>query len=1209
MIGPNLSEWALKRPSFIAFLMIIAVAAGVRAFGDLGRDEDPPFTVRTMIVAAAWPGATVEETLSQVTERLERTLQETHKFDAVRSYTIAGQTTIFVDLDDTTDTADIPDVWYRVRRNIGDMRGTLPAGVVGPFFNDDFGDTFGIIYGFTADGFTFRELRDYVEDARSKLLQVPDVAKIEILGAQDERIFIEFSTEKLAGLRLDFQTIVGTLQAQNVLRPAGVIQTDRERVYLRVSGAFDNERDIENVNIVAGDRIYRLGDIATVRRDFVDPPTPMFRVNGKPAIGLAISMRTRADILALGKNVRATMADIRASLPVGIEPTLVADQSTIVDYAINDFLKSLVQAIIIILACSFLSLGVRPGIVVALAIPITLALVFAVMNPMHIALQRVSLGALIIALTLLVDDAMTTVDAMQRRLAAGDSKDAAASFAYRTLAAPMLIGTLVTIASFVPVGFAPGGASEVLSSLFSVVAIALIASWLVAVVFGPIIGKAILKMPDPSAAEAKPSRMRTLYQGFLTAAIRVRWLTIGVTIAMFVGAILALPLVPRQFFPSSDRPELLVDLTLRQNASIRASEATAVRVEALLKDDPDVDHYSTYVGRGAIRFYLPLSVHLANPFFSQLVVITKSIEARERLQAKLEKVLAVEFPEVVSRVSPLEMGPPVGWPLQYRIIGPDKDELRRIALDVANLMGADTRVRTINYDWMEPARQVRVHIDQDEARRLRVSSQRDCRRAAGVGHRVDDHAGARRHLPRQRGGARDRKRARVVPDAGVTAGAHTRRAHGAAGAIRALHRGAGVPTGLAARPRADADGACGCVERRAAGDRRRRDRPVDRRLRRQAAAAVPDRDRRPLRVLQRLVGQRVFRHSDDDPVDVSVHDDPADQLPAAGDGGGHPASGLNRRRRGAAAVQPAARLRRDPGHPRADRHDREKRGDPDRIDRRGARGRPQRTRRGDDGREQPADANNPDGNLDGAGIDTDRADDFLGADGHRDHGRPAGGVAAHADPAAGALRDGVRQRKDRAAGTGGRADVMTDRAVLELHVAEMRQLFNAMDPAPFRERDLDPNAYNYIVDWGREAPARQPLGLVVRLSRETATPDDVGMLRDAVHAYFLQRADATRRQLRQLFRVGRVSLLIGLAFLALVIVVGEYLTLRIDKESYGYLVKESLIIAGWVALWRPLEIFLYDWWPIRAEATLLDRLSEMTVRVLGTPTATGAAAA
>jgi multidrug efflux pump subunit AcrB len=721
VIGPNLSEWSLKRPSLVVFLMIVVVAAGVLAFKKLGRDEDAPFTVRTMIVAAAWPGATVEETLSQVTERLERTLQETHKFDTVRSYTTAGQTTIFVDLDETTGTKDIPDVWYRVRRNIGDMRLTLPQGVVGPFFNDDFGDTFGIIYGFTSDGFTFRELRDYVESARSRILQVPDVAKVEILGAQDERIFIEFSPARLASLRLDYGTIIGTLQAQNVLRPAGVVQADKERVYLRVTGAFDNEKDIESVSITSGDRVYRLGDIAKVYRGTVDPPTPMFRVNGKPAIGLAIAMRDRGDILALGTNIRATMADIKASLPVGIEPVLVADQSAIVDHAINDFLTSLVQAIIIILACSFLSLGVRPGIIVALAIPITLALVFAVMDVMHLNLQRVSLGALIIALTLLVDDAMTTVDAMLRRLKAGDTKHQAASFAYKTLAAPMLIGTLVTIASFVPVGFAPGGASEVLSSLFSVVAIALIASWLVAVVFGPILGKAILKVPGKKD-DAKPSKLVSAYASFLGAAIRFRWLTIGVTVAVFAVSIFMLQFVPRQFFPSSDRPELLVDLTLRQNASIAASEATARRVEALLNGDPDVERYSTYVGRGAIRFYLPLAVHLANPFFSQIVVIAKGIEERDRLQAKLEKILAVDFPDVVSRVSPLEMGPPVGWPLQYRITGPDKDEVRRIAQDVAGIMGSDPRVRTVNYDWMEPARQIRVNIDQDEARRLGVSS-------------------------------------------------------------------------------------------------------------------------------------------------------------------------------------------------------------------------------------------------------------------------------------------------------------------------------------------------------------------------------------------------------------------------------------------------------------------------------------------------------
>ena len=721
MIGPNLSAWSLKRPSLIVFLMIICVAAGALAFKNLGRDEDAPFTVRTMIVAAAWPGATVEETLSQVTERLERTLQETHKFDTIRSYTTAGQTTIFVDLDETTATKDIPDVWYRVRRNIGDMRLTLPQGVIGPFFNDDFGDTFGIIYGFSADGFNFRELRDYVESARSRILQVPDVAKVEILGAQDERIYIEFSPATLASLRLDYGTIISTLQAQNVLRPAGVIQADRERVYLRVTGAFDNEKDIESVSIPSGDRVYRLGDIAKVYRGQVDPPTPMFRVNGKPAIGLAIAMRDRGDILALGKNIREVMADIKASLPVGIEPVMVADQSMIVDHAINDFLLSLYQAIGIILVCSFLSLGVRPGIIVALAIPITLALVFAVMDVMHLNLQRVSLGALIIALTLLVDDAMTTVDAMLRRLKAGDTKDEAASFAYKSLAAPMLIGTLVTIASFVPVGFAPGGASEVLSSLFWVVAISLLASWLVAVVFGPILGKAIL-VPPKAGADDKPSKLVSGYAAFLGAAIRFRWITIGLTVAVFAASLYMLQFVPRQFFPSSDRPELLVDLTLRQNASIQASEDTARRVEKLLEGNPDVERYSTYVGRGAIRFYLPLSVHLANPFFSQIVVIAKSIEARDRLQANLEKALAVEFPDVVSRVSPLEMGPPVGWPIQYRVIGPDKDEVRRIAQDVAHIMGSDTRVRTVNFDWMEPARQVRVNIDQDEARRLGVSS-------------------------------------------------------------------------------------------------------------------------------------------------------------------------------------------------------------------------------------------------------------------------------------------------------------------------------------------------------------------------------------------------------------------------------------------------------------------------------------------------------
>jgi multidrug efflux pump subunit AcrB len=722
VIGPNLSEWALSKRSLVIFLMVLAVIAGTLSFTKLGRSEDPAFTFRTMVVAAAWPGATVEETLLQVTERLERKLQETNHLDRVRSYTTAGQTTIFVDLKQSTPPEAVPDVWYQVRKNITDIRHTLPAGTQGPFFNDDFGDTYGIIYAFTADGFDFRELRDKVEEARSRLLQLPDVSKIEVLGAQDEQIYIEFSTERLAGLRLDLATIMATLRAQNLVHPAGTMQGEQERVFVRVTGAFDSAQDIESLNIVSGERIFRLGDIARVRRGYVDPPQPMFRVNGQPAIGLAIAMRESGDILALGDNVREAMADFQSSLPVGIDAVLVADQAATVDHAIGDFMDSLWQAILIILACSFVSLGVRPGSVVALAIPFTLAIVFIVMGATGIDLHRISLGALIIALTLLVDDAMTTVDAMIRRLGAGDTPDQAATFAYRTLAAPMLIGTLVTIASFVPIGFAQSSAGEYTFAIFSVVAISLIVSWLVAVIFAPLIGKAILK-PPKAEAEPKPSKLLAVYSRFLQGAIRMKWVTIGVTVGAFVVAILLLRFVPQQFFPASDRPELTVDMTLRQNASIHATAAHVERLDEILKADPDVDHFSTYVGRGAIRFILTLNVQLANPFFAQYVIVAKDLDARERLEARLEQVMAEEFPDVIARISPLELGPPVGWPLQYRVSGPEKDEVRRYAMNLAQVIGADERTRHIHFDWMEPARQLRVNVNQDEARQLGISSQ------------------------------------------------------------------------------------------------------------------------------------------------------------------------------------------------------------------------------------------------------------------------------------------------------------------------------------------------------------------------------------------------------------------------------------------------------------------------------------------------------
>src|SRR6267154_2483643 len=638
----NLSEWALKHRAFTVFLMIVVTLAGLSSYFGLGRNEDPAFTFRTMVVQAAWPGATLDDTLKQVTERLERKLQETRGLDFLRSYTTPGLTTIFVNLKGSTSASEVPDVWYQVRKNIGDIRHTLPAGVVGPGFNDDFGDTFGLIHGFTADGFTHRELRDYVEAVRSRLLNVPDVSKIEIIGAQDEQIFIEFSTQQLAGLGIDRAALIAAVQAQNSVVPAGSVQTSNEKLSLQVSGDFRSEQDILNVNFLSNGRMIRLRDIAEVRRSYADPPQPMFRVNGKPAIGLAISMRNGGDILALGRNVQQEIDDAVVDLPLGIEPALVSDQPAVVDHAIGEFMISLWQALGIIMAVSIISIGLRPG-------------------------------------------------------------------------------TIVTAAGFVPIGFAQSAAGEYTFSIFAVVTIALFVSWFIAVLFAPLLGVVLLK-PPKSQEPAKPNVVLRVFRSFLVGAMRVRWITIAVTLGSLVAAFLALPFVPRQFFPASDRPELVVDMTLPRNASIYASDTIAGRLDAFLKGDPDVERWSTYVGRGAIRFYLPLDVKLANDFFAQAVVVAKDVAARDRLQSKLEKMMSEQMPSVVGRVSPLELGPPVGWPVQYRVSGPDLSQVRSIALRLAEVLGGDPHISEISYDWMEPARQVRVTIDQDQARLLGLSS-------------------------------------------------------------------------------------------------------------------------------------------------------------------------------------------------------------------------------------------------------------------------------------------------------------------------------------------------------------------------------------------------------------------------------------------------------------------------------------------------------
>jgi len=718
----NLSEWAIQHRSLVTYFMLVIVVAGIFSYFHLGRSEDPDFTVKTMVVQAGWPGASVGDTLQQVTDRLERKLQETPNLDYLKSYTTAGQATIFVSLKDSTPPAKVPDTWYQVRKKVGDIRSTLPQGIVGPGFNDEFGDTYGIVYGFTADGFTHRELRDYVDDVRKQLLAVPDISKVDVLGAQDERVYVEFSTGQLAGLKLDRSALIAALQSQNIVTPAGIVQTGDEKILVRVSGAFQSEQDLLAVNFVANGRIIRLADIAHVWRGPADPAQPKFRVNGRDGIGLAIAMRKGGDVLTLGRNVAQAMTQITANLPVGIEPTLIANQPVTVSHAVDDFMEALWEAVAIVLGVSLLSLGMRAGAVVALSIPLVLAAVFVAMGLFGIDLQRISLGALIIALGLLVDDAMITVETMVTRLEHGDAKEHAATFAYTATAFPMLTGTLVTVAGFVPIGFAHSAAGEYTFSIFAVVAIALIVSWVVAVVFAPMLGVWILKAPKVSHA-VQPGPIMRGFRRFLVLAMRVRWATVLLTLGLFGAALYGMRLVPQQFFPSSDRTELVVDMQLPENASIYATESTSARIDKLLTGDQDVDHWTTYVGQGAVRFYLPLNVQLPNDFFAQSVIVTKGLRERDRVKAKLEQALKTTFPNVVGRVYPLELGPPVGWPVQYRVSGVEPDRVRAIAFRVAQAIGSAPGAKNLNYNWMAPARTIRIRVDQDQARLLGLSSE------------------------------------------------------------------------------------------------------------------------------------------------------------------------------------------------------------------------------------------------------------------------------------------------------------------------------------------------------------------------------------------------------------------------------------------------------------------------------------------------------
>ncbi len=728
MSGFNLSEWALRnRPLVLYFAMVLAIA-GIFSYMRLGQSEDPPFTFKAMVVRTMWPGATAEETARQVTERIEEKLQELPQLEFIRSYSRPGESNVFVVAKDSLPSKDMPDLFYQVRKKINDIRHTLPQGSLGPFVNDEFGDTFGNIYALVGDGFDYALMKSYAERVQLQLLRVPDVAKVELIGLQDERVYVEISNAKIATFGLNFGAVVQQLEQQNAVTPGGSFETDNDRIFVRASGAFDSVEAIRNITIRGNGRLFRLGDVAEIRRGFVDPPAARMRFQGKEAIGLAVAMKKGGDIVRLGRALDDATAMIEKDLPIGLEFGRVADQPRAVRNSIAEFVRTLAEAVIIVLAVSFFSLGYRTGLVVALSIPLVLAMTFATMQFFGIGLHKISLGALVLALGLLVDDAIIAVEMMAVKLEQGYDRIRAAAFAYSSTAFPMLTGTLVTAAGFLPIATAQSGTGEYTRSIFQVVTIALILSWIAAVVFIPYFGYRLLPDGDKLRAEHAghdlyDTRFYRRFRELLEWCLDHRKTVIAATILAFVVSLGLFRFVQQQFFPASTRLELMVDMKLPEGSSLHATDKAVAKLERFLDQQEGVENYVAYVGTGSPRFYLPLDQQLPQASFAQFVVLTESIGAREALRTKLIDLFANEFTELRGRVTRLENGPPVGFPVQFRVMGEDIPTVRRIAREVAGVMRTNPDLSNVHLDWEEPSKVIRLNIDQDRARQMGVNSQ------------------------------------------------------------------------------------------------------------------------------------------------------------------------------------------------------------------------------------------------------------------------------------------------------------------------------------------------------------------------------------------------------------------------------------------------------------------------------------------------------
>jgi multidrug efflux pump subunit AcrB len=734
--GFNLSRWALEHIPLTRYLIVVLLIGGILSYSRLGQDEDPPFTFRAMVVRANWPGATALQMADQVTDKLEKKLQETPYIDKIRSYSKPGETLIILQLRESTPPKETAAAWYQVRKKIGDIRGTLPAGVVGPFFNDEFGDTYGSIFALSGDGFTYAEVKEYADFVRQQLLRVPSVSKVELYGVQDEKLNIEFSHKKFAQLGIPFEAIVGQLNTQNSVESTGVLVTPTDNLQVRVSGPFKSTKDLENLELRANGTTFRLGDFATVKREFKDPPQDKMRYNGKEVIGLGISMEKGGNIIELGKHLDQTVGDIKNKLPVGIELQRVADQPKAVTSSVSEFLRTLVEAVLIVLAVSFIALGLhtkplrldaRPGLVVALTIPLVLAVTFLFMRIFSIDLHKISLGALIIALGLLVDDAIIAVEMMVRKMEEGFSRFDAATFAYTSTAMPMLTGTLITAAGFLPIGLAQSAAGEYTFSMFSVNALALLISWLAAVLFTPYIGYVLLKVKPATGADGHHELFDTPFYSRFRKLVNwcVEWrkTTILLTMIAFGLGVFGFKFIEQQFFPDSSRPELMVELWLPEGSAFSATEAQAKKFEKFISQQEGVESVTSYVGTGSPRFYLPLDQIFPQTNVSQIVVLPKNLKARETLRLKITAAFKTDFPEVRGRVKLLPNGPPVPYPVQFRVTGDEVAKVRVIADQVKDIMRANPNAIGVNDNWNESIKVLRLDLDQDKLRALGISSQ------------------------------------------------------------------------------------------------------------------------------------------------------------------------------------------------------------------------------------------------------------------------------------------------------------------------------------------------------------------------------------------------------------------------------------------------------------------------------------------------------